>query len=81
MGGVLAWQSSLFAGLPAGLFSGLFYLDCFAALAMTARRPALQTHIRIADEQQRQLSVMPDTAPTPVAAPTRRLDVSARCRT
>jgi len=30
-----AWQSSLFAGLPAGLFSGLFYLDCHAALAMT----------------------------------------------
>jgi len=30
-----AKQSSFFAGLPAGLFSGLFYLDCFASLAMT----------------------------------------------
>ena len=29
-----AWQSSLFIGLPVGLFSGLFYLDCHAALAM-----------------------------------------------
>ncbi|MCL2329709.1 MAG: hypothetical protein FWC56_00220 [Phycisphaerae bacterium] len=33
-----AKQSSLIsAGLPAELFSGLFYLDCFAALAMTGR--------------------------------------------